>query len=526
MRKVIATAIAAVVLTGVLTSAPPLAAAGEPASRPATRPVPKITISAATTHILGPVKADGTIDYVAAFEARFGKGVTVANNAAILLLWALGPEYLPEEVRAGALKRLDMASLPAKGNYFVRFDDWLPEPGADEDVAEARREFAEAQRDRALTGPWLAKDLPQVAAWLKANEMPLAAAVAATQRSRYHVPGMYPTPAIFHRATPRLGTVHNLGRALAARAMLKLGRGQTRGARTDLLAAHRLARLIGQDPTLFARGLAYSVESRANEAEAALAASGRLTAAQGRAHLADLRALSPLASVRQAIDVGERWALLHCVMVCIRKGNAQELYPGFMPGEMPAEMRSLQGRQPDWDRVLRTINHWYTRSGDVAGIVNAAKRQAATEALRMDFHAYRRPTKYDISRSVWRGRAIREGGYTRRLTARLLVRPSMARMPSYANSREWSLQRGTLTQVALALAVHKAERGAYPASLAVLAPGILKAVPADRYSGKPLHYRREGGGYVLYSVGPDLDDDGGREAWKANEGSDIVVRVE
>ena len=236
------------------------------------------------------------------------------------------------------------------------------------------------------------------------------------------------------------------------------------------------------------------MESGANEAETALAASGRLTAAQVRAHLADLRALSPLPSVRQAIDVGERWVLLHCVMVCIRKGNAQELYANMVGGKMDAELRSLQDRQPDWDRVLRIINHWYTRSADVAGIPNAAKRKATATALRMDFHAYRWPAKYDIWRSLWSGRPTREGGYTRRLATRLLATQSMSSMPSYANSREWSLQRGTLTQVALALAVHKAERGAYPASLAALVPGILKAVPADRYSGKPLHYRREGGG--------------------------------
>ena len=64
-------------------------------------------------------------------------------------------------------------------------------------------------------------------------------------------------------------------------------------------------------------------------------------------------------------------------------------------------------------------------------------------------------------------------------------------------------------------------------------PGILKAVPLDRFSGEPLRYRREGGGYVLYSVASDLDDDGGsaqrqvqdrRRGWHLD--GDMVWRVE
>jgi len=522
MRKTFFMAVAVYVwATGFLGAS--LCPAGEPASRATTRPKPKFTISAATTHILGPVNADGTINYAAAFEARLGQGVTPANNAAILLLRALGPEYLPKEARAGVLKRLDMASLPAEGNYFVPFADWIAEPGADEDVAEARRELAEAQRNRALTGPWSAKDLPRVAAWLKANEIPLAVAVAATKRPRYHLPGMYSTPRMFHRLSPRLATVRDLGRALVARAMLKLQRGQTRGACADLLAAHHLARLIGQDSTVIGCLVAYSMDRVANAAETALAASGRLTAAQARAHLADLQALSPLPSMRQVIDMAERWVLLDCVMVCIRNEDLQKLLGGVV--RVPAELRSLQSRQPDWDQVLRTVNHWYTRLAEVAGETNAARRHAAAEVYTKDFMAYWNPPQRGLWGTLWTGQRTQAGGYTERV-ARRLLRMLMPSMGWGAEYREQAAQHGLLAQVALALAVHKAERGAYPASLAALAPGILKAVPPDRFSGGPLRYRREGGGYILYSLGVDLDDDGGREVSDGDDDGDIVVRVE
>ena len=39
----------------------------------------------------------------------------------------------------------------------------------------------------------------------------------------------------------------------------------------------------------------------------------------------------------------------------------------------------------------------------------------------------------------------------------------------------------------------------------------LKAVPLDPFDGKPLRYKKLSPGYVVYSIGEDLSDDGGQE---------------
>lgn len=65
-------------------------------------------------------------------------------------------------------------------------------------------------------------------------------------------------------------------------------------------------------------------------------------------------------------------------------------------------------------------------------------------------------------------------------------------------------------QVALALEAYHTRRGAYPDSLAALRDYPGWELPNDLYSGKPFVYRGEGDGYLLYSWGDDLDDDGGR----------------
>jgi hypothetical protein len=54
-----------------------------------------------------------------------------------------------------------------------------------------------------------------------------------------------------------------------------------------------------------------------------------------------------------------------------------------------------------------------------------------------------------------------------------------------------------------------------PATLADAAGQTsLKSVPIDPYSGKPLRFALLDGKPIVYSLGKDLKDDGGRTDWK------------
>jgi len=68
-------------------------------------------------------------------------------------------------------------------------------------------------------------------------------------------------------------------------------------------------------------------------------------------------------------------------------------------------------------------------------------------------------------------------------------------------------------QIALALKQYKAQRGIYPDSLATLRLAGYD-IPRDRFTGKESVYRREGAGFLVYSLGPDMDDDNGRDFLK------------
>lgn len=64
----------------------------------------------------------------------------------------------------------------------------------------------------------------------------------------------------------------------------------------------------------------------------------------------------------------------------------------------------------------------------------------------------------------------------------------------------------------LALRDHRSEQGHPSARLDDLVTNCLSRVPQDPFTGQPLIYRVQGTNWLLYSIGPDGVDDGGRAA--------------
>ena len=79
-----------------------------------------------------------------------------------------------------------------------------------------------------------------------------------------------------------------------------------------------------------------------------------------------------------------------------------------------------------------------------------------------------------------------------------------------------------LAKLAIALRVRRMAQGSYPASLADLVPSFLDTLPTDPFSGKSCIFRREKGGFLVYSVGDDGKDNGGVEKIKDSDERDIV----
>ncbi len=180
----------------------------------------------------------------------------------------------------------------------------------------------------------------------------------------------------------------------------------------------------------------------------------------------------------------------------------------------------------DWDQVLRIGNSWYDRLADAYGKPTRAERQSALGKIDGDLRKLTKEAK------DWKSLGLSMlGGPQKAVSERLgqilvgLISPAVL-AASIVDDR--ATMQFDLTRLAFALAAYHADRGTYPARLADLAPKYVVEVPKDMFNASELHYRQEGGGYLLYSVGVNGKDDGGKgmDDRKAGEDwDDLAVRV-
>jgi hypothetical protein len=135
----------------------------------------------------------------------------------------------------------------------------------------------------------------------------------------------------------------------------------------------------------------------------------------------------------------------------------------------------------------------------------------AVEAARLPPHEQARPFD-DLEREVKR-QAVKSGAI------RLLIPPLF----NVLDRHRHHLAQTRSMRALVAAERHRLAKGAWPAKLDDLVPGLLDAVPLDPYDGKPLRYVRRGDGVTVYSIGLDLRDDGGVVDRKLPRGRTVDV---
>jgi hypothetical protein len=92
--------------------------------------------------------------------------------------------------------------------------------------------------------------------------------------------------------------------------------------------------------------------------------------------------------------------------------------------------------------------------------------------------------------------------------------------PNYQSAflKEASLEAVTLaTEAGLACKIYKNKYGRYPENLDALVPEILDKVPIDPFSDKPLVYKLTADEVLVYSLGSNEKDDGGRQTYNLTQ---------
>jgi hypothetical protein len=487
----------------------------------------KFTIGKDTTYVTGPLDKDGYIDYVAAVNERLRKGVTPANNANVLLWQAHGPHPTGAPMPAEFFKWLGIPAPPENGDYFTELGRYMKDQG--KDAGQGKGDIYD-QLDRAAARPWTAKDHPNLAGWLKTNEKPLALVVAASKRTHYYsplVPGNLKMGPAGLRGARLAGVERSrqLARALCARAMLRTSQGATDEAWQDLLACHQLGRLVSRGGTLYERMVGMALDNQASKADLAFLDSAKLDVQRVRNCVRDLQELPPRVVIADQVDLGERFVFLDMIMMIDRHGFQELSKNRLSPrDEPPNPFHSLMVNvmiltNIDWDPALRNANRWYDKYVAALRQPKRGPRERRLEAVDDERRTLKGIVLNELDELL--GNNARRGKVMGDISISLHF-PAVGQVQRAAD-RTQQVQDNVV--LAFALAWYRAEHGRYPKKLDALARKYLPRIPQDMFSGKLLIYRPARTGYLLYSVGVNGRDDGGRDCDDEPPGDDLSVRM-
>jgi len=338
-------------------------------------------------------------------------------------------------------------------------------------------------------------------------------------------------------------------RALAARAVDRADKGDIDGAKEDLLAIHRLAQLLCQEKTFIAYLVAITLDSTASRTEQGIAANVKLTALQARSLLSQTYGLGPMPLPVDAYDWGERLIVLDAAMLIAREGYEGYLRrverdmgvifeKAFPASSTSRETVELPKFDLDIDEYLRAMNEGCDE------VVRCAKLKdfAACTAAFAEMDKDKMPEAREAEKAFPGMASGQVDPLLARKRVKLLVEKigtgdpkKLARALVGFDLWEWmegshsgrvfelgveARAQHALSVISLAMAAYRAEKGEYPDSLDKLAPTCLKTIPLDPFTDKPMRYKRTDKGYVLYSVGPNMRDDGGVRDYAASAPAD------
>jgi hypothetical protein len=496
-------------------------------------PNPRLVVSPKTTFITEPLGANGLPDYEQYVLDMSRDGATPENNAVALLWRALFPGEVDPQFHAAVAEELGLDQIPLAEEALTplhhatnqkRITDFLKHQS--ETSATARRPSDETAEDESWmesygdqnllateklldqvgNRPWTREQIPPLAEWVAANQAPLDLIVEASRRPRYYAP----SPTLLNKdrdmliamLLPHAQSVREAGRSLPARAMNHVAEGRLDEAWQDILAVHRLSRLVAQGPVLVEQLVAIALNGVACEATVALLGDGRLTAEQARQVQSDLAALPTFSNISRCLGNTERLSALDTFLT-IGAGGGAEMYSAVGGGEGFDSIFNVIS--VDWNLVLRETNRWYDRLEAAAKLPDRRQRENALAQIEADLKSMvadvRTPSRWI------------KGVVSRRQRSQIVSEIMLGLFLPAITAASEAQDRGNtsfeLIRLAAALAVYRAEHGAYPANLDQLVPDTVTHLPIDLYSGGPFIYKRDENGYLLYSVGVNGGDDGG-----------------
>jgi hypothetical protein len=509
------------------------------AQSPATEPTRinslEITVGPDTTVFTGPLLPDGSVNYVVAINAVQSKDLQPKDNAVCELMRITDPQLVTPDDLERRAKVLRLLGLGGQIGDEVAWNDW---PGFQHPIpADDPQNPGYVDRmSKAAVCPWSSLDMPEVADWLKSNEMALDFASRASRRPRFWIPLMADPKSGLFDLTPGITIWHHVANAFCVRSMLKLHQGNAPAALEDLLTVQRLGALYGQDSGPVCVLVGVGVQSMGCRSLWRLLQDSTLTVKQLRQMSADLLAIPPIPCPPRQVWQQCRYQFLAAVQF-MASAQAREMLKTPDAKDVQKIQKLLDDKNApvflDWNRVLRLGNRFYDGLVKDRSSLAPAQRDAEIQAFN-DWYAQleqvttaanvndeSRPPKWLFPKE-----GENRQTYSDRVGAILLMMttPSFNRMTQTIQHSGESLQ--WTAKVGVALAIYRAEHGKYPDSLDALIPAYLASLPAHA-SAFPIGYERRGEGYVVRII----DNSPGKAALLARykiefDPSDILIRTD
>ncbi len=484
----------------------------------------ELEIGPDTTVIDGPLNEDGTINYLAYLNEKLSEGVTAENNFAVDVAKSMPANAWPGE--AFRLKVFEKLGIDPTEQVvqFISYPDYLASLGIEQDAQEVWDVKTET-----IQRPWNGEyDL--VKQWLDSQVEAIDLLTAQMHKGEFYFPLISEEgkpEALLSCPFPWMRYERGIAWALAARAQWHIGEGDLDAAWRDVMQLNHFSRVVMEQGLVIDLLVGFSVDQLAMNVVPQVASSEKLTPDSARRMIKDLLDTEPALRIIDLFEVDYRLGSLSAV---------QDVWKGRFVNPLEIEYfdprlyELVASKDYDPNVSLKVVNRYMDDLYKALRIPDFLQRRQAMikydekiEALGVEAGKI---LDMDEDLTVATEQLIAESNVVTAAATFFMLSPKFNFATAKGvNDVEARVQmRRDLAPVALALGGYHAEHGKYPADLNALVPGYLEKLPVDFATGRLPVYRVEDGVAVVYSLGADLDDDGGVEG--NTEDGDIVVRVD
>jgi hypothetical protein len=386
-------------------------------------------------------------------------------------------------------------SMPSVSGHWLGWK-W----GEKTDLAGWRTAFKNAGNDKPVKAKQrspqeLAEAAPVVLEALKPYEAVIEELRTASRRpySRYNVNYAIENPIAI--VLPHLGTLRRAAMILELRASAELSLGRTAEAFDDIGLMIHLADSLDNEPILVSHLVRAACLDLATQVTWEGLIDHRWSDAQAQTLQNRFQGEDLLADYTRAV-AGERCAFGNTVFEFLiqspKRGEFLSAAGGGAPNTTASFLFGLVPR--GWWR-FEQLSYHHTLDGLCMPGPDLAARRVYPQQSESSMKIFEASCKSPVAVIT-----------SHRVLSNLLVPALNTCLRKFANAQVVADEAA----IACALERCRLADGRYPDLLDALVPRFMAKLPHDIITGAPLKYRREGDGYILYSVGWNEKDDGGK----------------